>query len=687
MSTKLDAYFSRNTLRPYLLLTLIHAECRIQDKGLIISRIVDLFCCKSVVLSTERHEDGKGLHYHVGIWATNASKNTLKKQLRSTFPEWDGRSLNVSMHKGWGSICEYVLKEDQTPLVWGEFTLEQLKDIAKARARHKESRAGPTSQVLLKKLEDAEDWFQVYRDEVLREKLLTYLPRMKEAFEDLKILKDIETTVLERLVDYLSSKGFPEEYDVEYLKEKYLLIDWLACQLVFKRPIKTKQLFVYGAPSTQKTLLLNFLGKAVRIYFASSRRNDFAGANDYYDLWVFDEFHEHSEYNSYTGSTVGSTTEGSSYVNTLLKVLDGQECRLDSKYSKVFKKKRNVPIIMVANSLPQLMSHHGPFRARFFRLRFSSQIPSLEEERVLATLYGCMLRRILNSPYSSGIRTPETLKTPEEVKLTYNKESGLAFPLDSLSSVSSPLFTIFSDWVSSFSYVKVCCSTGDFKSARFFLSSLGVFLTSTGSLYLLKPILREPHHLSSVIFELHKFFGSGLEVLPNSSFNCSVGLLDFSSIPLKKLCESSPSPSSTFFDCLFGEESEASPLSSEVSSSPLNTVKVLFLDSVEKRSMFNAFSFFSFCSNFNVERSSCEDSLDFALWPLEIRFFMPNGDSKLFPLLVRSNSQDFFSEVSSCCECLRFLSPDKLRELRSLGLKCEISLSKNSEKVPWDLDS
>ncbi|KAJ6676030.1 hypothetical protein OIU79_020340, partial [Salix purpurea] len=179
---------------------------------------------------------------------------------------------------------------------------------------------------------------------------------MREAFEDLKVLRDIETTVLERIVTYLSNKGEPKEYDVEELKEKYLVIDWIASQICFRRPIKTKQLFIYGEPSTQKTLLFNLLSKVLRIYFASARRNDFTGANDYYDLWAFDEFHEPNE----DTALIGATVEGTTFANNILKVLDGQECRLDSKYARVFKKKKNVPIVMIANKLPQIMSQHGP---------------------------------------------------------------------------------------------------------------------------------------------------------------------------------------------------------------------------------------------------------------------------------------------------------------------------------------
>lgn len=115
-----------------------------------------------------------------------------------------------------------------------------------------------------------------------------------------------------------------------------MLLDWIACQLIFGRPIKTKQLFLFGLPSTQKSLIINFISKALRVYFASSRRNDFADADNFYDLWVFDEFHEPDS----ESSAISSTEAGTAFAN-MLQLLDRQECRLDSKYSGVFLKKRN----------------------------------------------------------------------------------------------------------------------------------------------------------------------------------------------------------------------------------------------------------------------------------------------------------------------------------------------------------
>lgn len=90
------------------------------------------------------------------------------------------------------------------------------------------------------------------------------------------------------------------------------------------------------------------LAKAFNIDFASSRKNDFSEAHNFYDLWVFDEFHQPEE----NSSLFASTETGSAYANTLFKMLDGQECRLDAKYSIILTKKANVPIVMIANQLP-----------------------------------------------------------------------------------------------------------------------------------------------------------------------------------------------------------------------------------------------------------------------------------------------------------------------------------------------
>lgn len=200
---------------------------------------------------------------------------------------------------------------------------------------------------------------------------------MRNLYEDLQVVRDMQTTLGERFIDYFERHGQPEEYEIEELEEKYLLLDWIACQLSFHRPIKTKQLFIYGVPNMQKTALFHILSRVLRIYFTSSRGDDLTGAHNDYDLWVFDESHE-------------------------------------PKDSRGFHKKANVPIVMIANKLQVSMRDQEPFRARYIRMRISSNIHDLDEGRIIARLWGCIRRRVCNSPFAFFSTTPN------HVHLYYN---------------------------------------------------------------------------------------------------------------------------------------------------------------------------------------------------------------------------------------------------------------------------
>lgn len=409
---------NKNTVRKYLLITLCHADRRENvTKEMILLRIRDRFECGAIVVAKEVHQEG-GYHYHIAVLTSSASKNTATKIIRRIFSEWEGRAIDVKFHKTWATVIAYTIKEDKEPTIWGEYNMEQLREICRKKQKHKRIECTPPQEIL-DRLAQKKDILEIYDDEILKAKVLAALPRMKEAHEDLKTIRMMRENVMGRIQDYLKEKGNPSEYHIEELQEKYLLIDWIACQLCFARPIKTKQLFLYGQPSTQKTLIFNLLQKVVSIYYVSSRRNDFTGANDHYDLWVFDEFHEPGE----NTGMYGANEEGTAYANTILRILDGQECRLDSKYARVFTKKRNVPIVMIANRLPHALKSDGPFKARFLRLRFHSNIRNLEEKRIIATLWGCMQRRIQESPYALLERIPD-----EEVKLDYNECEGIVVP-------------------------------------------------------------------------------------------------------------------------------------------------------------------------------------------------------------------------------------------------------------------
>lgn len=703
-----EAQKKSSTIREFILLTLIHAEARLLIDGkTIINRIKELFECRAIVVATEKHQE-RGTHYHVGIWAKNASKNTLRNKLRKEFSEWPGRAIDISLHKGWGSICLYILKEDKEPLVWGEFTLDHIKTFAHAHETKKAANLEIGNVALLKKLEQIEDWYQVYRDDILANKVLQNLPRMKEAFEDLKTLKDIETNVFSRIIEYLKEKGNPREYDVEEIREKYLVIDWIACQLCFRRPIKTKQLFIYGEPSTQKTLLMHCLAKVINIYFASSRRNDFAGASDHYDLWVFDEFHEQEQQSEQEGTMRGwggATMEGSTFVNNLLKVLDGQECRLDSKYSRVFKKKRNVPIIMIANKLPQLMEKHGPFRARFFRIRFSTQIKNLEEERIIATLWGCLVRRATRSPYANE------KETPGEVTLAYNESSALILPGEKREKENGErIFANNTDeWMNAIKKVENPISEKkDKKEIEKIMNNKTVLINKEGGFYMLKPkIIEVRKQYNIIIFEILK-----IEEIQWEENKNKVYLLNFATIPIKKKEEGNEkkkNPLKELFEQLEerGEHQEEKEESTEEGErESITRLKSIFMDNKErewiKKEKRQQNSIIKkgwvkkdeVWSVITLQRTKREQEDDYATWPLEIKIHgkeHPEDDEKseriVFPAVIRNvrRGEEEEREIINMYKRVKNIIEVRGSSQGITAIKCDISLARNGEKQPWNI--
>lgn len=158
----------------------------------------------------------------------------------------------MRFHKDWASIFRYILKEDKEPFVWGEYTRQQIIDIAGASPKLKRSRSQTSlPEQIIDKLLRCQDWYEIYNDELLRKLSWHSYESMRNLYEDLQVVRDMQTTLRERLLDYFERHGKrkPEEYEIEEIEDKYLLLDLIACQLSFHRPIKTKQLFIYGVPN------------------------------------------------------------------------------------------------------------------------------------------------------------------------------------------------------------------------------------------------------------------------------------------------------------------------------------------------------------------------------------------------------------------------------------------------------
>ena len=331
------------------------------------------------MISKESHASTSlGYHYHVGLWNDNASKYTASSILRDLFPEFEGRQLNVSFHKGWNSVCSYLLKEDKAPTVWGEESL----DVVKERGRSSEGkRRGPD---LVKLLRAKTSWADVLADDDLVKKCLSSYSSVRSTFEDMQAAKK-NTYFLDK-VEAFTVKTKGKCYTHSELKERYYALWWLAYNLCRPRHLCQKQLLILGSPGTKKTNFVQALGEIIDVYFVPRRAKDFTGANKDHHLWVIDEC---------SGYELD--------VDTLNMILDGQRVSLDTKYGRVFEKTKNVPIIMLGNSIPYNYNVES-FRSRVFEVHFFSDCPPLEASRLAPTLYFLCAQLLLmaQSPVSAG---------------------------------------------------------------------------------------------------------------------------------------------------------------------------------------------------------------------------------------------------------------------------------------------
>lgn len=80
--------------------------------------------------------------------------------------------------------------------------------------------------------------------------------------------------------------------------------------------------------------------------------------------------------------------ESGAYGKSLCQFLDGLGKSLNQ-----WKKPKRVPVILFAHSIPKAIRESGPLQKRLIRLPLRNPIEGLSEERLIATLWGCMERR------------------------------------------------------------------------------------------------------------------------------------------------------------------------------------------------------------------------------------------------------------------------------------------------------
>ena len=101
--------------------------------------------------------------------------------LRKAFPEFLGSQLNVSFHKSWTTIREYVSKQDKAAYCWGTTKEECYKRLH----RRKTGKKG-LGLDLVTRLRRCSTWQEVLEDDVLVKRLCVSYSSVKQTFLDMK---------------------------------------------------------------------------------------------------------------------------------------------------------------------------------------------------------------------------------------------------------------------------------------------------------------------------------------------------------------------------------------------------------------------------------------------------------------------------------------------------------------------
>ena len=357
-------------IRKYILLTLSHAESGERSHYLphfVSGKVRSLFNCQAVIVAKELHKNG-GYHYHVGILNDTASRRIAAKQLRESFPEFEGRQLNVSFHKSWNTICEYIFKQDRDPYVWGTS-----KEECQERLHRKKT--GQKGLDYVTRLRNCKTWNDVIKDDYLARIAMRSYSSVKQVYLDIKGVETQES-LLSRLEEYLSLQESSGErvraYSAEELKDRLAAMTWLGDNVAVDRPLRKPQLLLVGSPGSGKTTWVKNLSSFCRVYRIPARKDDFTKASTDVDFWVIDDL------------TADRMTP---YI--LNHVLDGSDIDLDAKYGHMFEKRKNVPVIMACNVLPRFKYEEQleAFRTRVTEVTFSKQDEELVAPRLAKTLY------------------------------------------------------------------------------------------------------------------------------------------------------------------------------------------------------------------------------------------------------------------------------------------------------------
>jgi len=270
----------------------LHARCGAHLSGLL--------------LAIERHADGN-THFHAYI--------RFHEPFSTRDPRYfdvDDFHPNVQACRSPRSWIRYCLKEDPEPRSHG---IEL--------AEYQRTPGQRISDTLARRLDSGEALASMYKE--FPGFLLLNMRKVLE-FQSFVTRQSLRGQKADfSLLSHLSS-GAPGNEP---------LVQWLNDNIRKERPLRTPQLWLYSPPGAGKTSLVMELEKYLMVYWVPQDMDFLDGFDDEYDLIVFDEMKSQKK------------------LTWLNQFIVGSPMTINVKGSSV-QKKRNVPVIFLSNSHPEV---------------------------------------------------------------------------------------------------------------------------------------------------------------------------------------------------------------------------------------------------------------------------------------------------------------------------------------------
>jgi len=259
-------------------------------------------------IAQEKHKDDS-LHLHVILWINSKVnfKNANFADLNGESTVYHGNYQGLKLEK---QCVTYVMKEDQDILT---DDLDRLKTIIEGKKRKLDS--------IAQSLMEGTSLRELTKDHAGC--IMINFQKMKQ-FQEWFVMGEWKREPLPMINGNMSS----EESKIGY---------WIATNLwETKRPLRTKNLYIWGLGCLGKSTLISILEKSFITYKPSPEVKWWDKYTDECELIVFDEFSAQWK------------------INEMNKYLDGQSMTIPRRNGDYYKQK-NVPVIICSNYDPDTL--------------------------------------------------------------------------------------------------------------------------------------------------------------------------------------------------------------------------------------------------------------------------------------------------------------------------------------------